>query len=318
MNVKKRKRKKSPLRKAIEDHLGYLLFKMVAGWLKILSLNSLSFYGEKIGLLVYHLYPKRRKIALNNLSLALGKEKTTQEIDQICRETFKNIAKDMAEMGRCLDYDETYLKNFIRLEGKEHLDQALAQGKGAIALSAHFGNFPLMCLRLVKEGYPFLVVARDPENPKLARFIDSVRETLGMESIPDKPRMTCVSRCLSALKQNRILFILIDQNAPTTEAWVDFFGYMVPTFKGPAVLSLRTGAPILPMFIYRETDRHHRILIHPPFELKESGNITQDILENTARLTKIVESVIREHPEQWWWIHKRFKRAKNISPNQSR
>ncbi len=309
----KRKRKKSHLRKAIENHLGYLLFKILRGWVNLLPINSLSFYGEKIGLLVYLLYRKRRKIALNNLVLALGKEKTCEEIDWICRETFKNIGKGMLEIGRCLDYDESYLKNFIRLEGKEHLDQALSLGKGVIALSAHFGNFPLMCVRLVKEGYPFSLVARDPENPKLARFINSARERIGMESIPDKPRMTCVSRCLNALKQNRVLFIQIDQNAPATEAWVDFFGYLVPTFKGPVIFSLRTGAPILPMFILRESDRLHRILIHPAYGLKLTGNMSHGIIENIARLTKIVESVIREHPEQWWWIHKRFKKARNIS-----
>lgn len=315
MNVKRRKRKKSPLRKAIENHLGYLLFKILTAWVKVPPLNSLSVYGEKFGLLVYYLYRKRRKIALNNLTLALGKEKTHEEIERICRETYKNIGKDMVEMGRCLDYDEIYLKNFIKVEGKEHLDQALAQGKGVIALSAHFGNFPLMCVRLVKEGYPFSLVARDPENPKLAQFITSARERIGMESIPDKPRMICVSKCLTALKQNRVLFIQIDQNAPVTEAWVDFFGYLVPTFKGPVIFSLRTGAPIIPMFILRESDRLHRILIHPPFELKVTGKTSQDIIENIAGLTKIVESVIREHPEQWWWIHKRFKRAKSIPLN---
>lgn len=315
MDVKRRKRKKSPLRKGIENHLGYLLFKIIMGWIKLLPFNSLSFYGEKIGLLVYHLYPVRRKIALNNLSLALGKEKSSEEIENICRETYKNIGKDMMEIGKCFDYDEIYLKNFIKLEGKEYLDQALVQGRGVIALSAHFGNFPLMCVRLVKEGYPFSLVVRDPENPRLARFITSARDRIGMESIPDKPRMICVSRCLTALKQNRILFIQIDQNAPATEAWVEFFGYLVPTFKGPVILSLRTGAPIIPMFVLRESDRLHRILIHPPFELKVTGKISLDILENIARLTKIVESVIHKHPEQWWWIHKRFKRAKSIPPN---
>ncbi|MGB9627516.1 MAG: lysophospholipid acyltransferase family protein [Thermodesulfobacteriota bacterium] len=315
MSVIRRKRKKSPLRKAVENHLGYLLFKILIGWVRLLPLNSLSFYGEKIGLLVYSLYGKRRKIALNNLSLVLGKEKTSEEIEHICRETFKNIGKDMIEMGRCLDYDAVYLKNTIQLEGKEYLDQALTLGKGVIALSAHFGNFPLMCVRLVKEGYPFSLVARDPENPRLARFIASARERIGMESIPDKPRMTCVSRCLTALKQNRVLFIQIDQNAPATEAWVDFFGYLVPTFKGPIIFSLRTGAPILPMFILRESDQLHRILIHPPYELKLTGNTAQDVLENIGHLTKIVESVIQKHPEHWWWIHKRFKRAKNIPPN---
>jgi Kdo2-lipid IVA lauroyltransferase/acyltransferase len=179
-------------------------------------------------------------------------------------------------------------------------------------LTAHLGNFPLMNVRLVNEGYPLSLVARDPENPRLARMITSYRDAVGMESIPDKPRMACVSKSLKALKQNRILSLQIDQNAPATECWVDFFGYLVPTFKGPVIFSLRTGAPILPMFIIRNQDSFHKIIIHPPFQPSITGNVEQDITSNIARLTKIVEAAIREYPEQWWWIHRRFKRARNI------
>jgi len=103
----------------------------------------------------------------------------------------------------------------------------------------------------------------------------------------------------------------IDHNAPATESWVDFFGYLVPTFKGPIIFSLRTGAPILPIFMIRNPDAHHKITIHPTFELTTTANTQEDITSNIARLTKIVEAVIREYPEQWWWVHRRFKRARD-------
>ena len=149
------------------------------------------------------------------------------------------------------------LRTLVRFEGKEHLDNALNEGKGVIALSAHLGNFPLMGARLAKEGYPSSVVTRDPKNPKIAKAMTSLRDTVGIETIHDEPRMACVSRCFKALKENRILFLHIDQNAPATEAWVDFFGYLVPTFKGPVLFSMRTGAPILP-------DVHEETLGQPP------------------------------------------------------
>jgi KDO2-lipid IV(A) lauroyltransferase len=244
------------------------------------------------------------------LRLALGKEKTEEEIERICRDCFKNIGKDMIETSRCLDFENSFFKTFLKLEGRDHLDHALKEGKGVIALTAHFGNFPLMNVQLAKEGYPLSVVARDPENPKVAKIITSYRDAVGMESIPDKPRSTCVSKCLKALKENRILLLQIDQNAPATECWVDFFGYLVPTFKGPVILSLRTGAPIIPMFIIRNPDSL-QITIHPPFKLNITGDTLQDITSNIARLTKIVEATIREYPEQWWWVHRRFKRAKD-------
>ena len=305
-------RKKSNFRKSFENHLGYLFFKLWITWVNCLPLKSLASYGEGLGTLALSLLRKRKKIALGNLHLALGKEKSPEEIERICRNSFRNIGKDMLEISSCFNFKEGYLKTLVTLEGKEHLDGALRGRNGAIALTAHLGNFPLLNVRLVNEGYPLSLVARDPENPKVAEMITSYRDAVGIESIPDKPRMACVSKSLKALKQNRILLLQIDQNAPATECWVDFFGYLVPTFKGPVIFSLRTGAPILPMFIIRNPDSLHKIIIHPPFQLSITGNAEQDITLNIARLTKVVETTIREYPEQWWWIHRRFKRAKNI------
>ena len=264
-----------------------------------------------------YLLKKRRKIALNNLTLALGREKSKKEIEQICRGSFKNIGIDMMEISRCLDFEDGYVKEMVTFEGREHLDHALKRGKGVIALTAHLGNFPLMTFRLVNDGYPLSLIARDPENPKVTKMITSFRNDAGIESIPDKPRRACVSKCLEALERNRILFLQIDQNAPITECWVDFFGHLVPTFKGPAVFSIRKGAPILPMFIIRNLDSHHKITIRPAFELTTTGNTQEDITSNIASLTKIVEAVIREHPEQWWWVHRRFRRARNIRTGES-
>jgi KDO2-lipid IV(A) lauroyltransferase len=156
------------------------------------------------------------------------------------------------------------------------------------------------------------VVIRDPDNPKIAKDTLSSRDSLGIATIPDEPRITCVSKCFKALKENRVLLLLIDQNAPVTEAWIDFFGYLVPTFKGPVLFSMRTGAPILPMFMRRNLNNSHQITIHPPITLNITGNAEQDITSNTAQLSKLIEAAIREYPEQWLWIYRRFKRARDI------
>ena len=298
--------------KSLKINLGYLLAKFWMLWVNRLRVESLTFYGEKIGLLAFHLLRGWRRVAFANLNLALGREKSKDEIYWICRELFKNIGRDMLEVYRCPDFKDDYFKKLVRFEGIQHLNDALSQGKGVIALSAHLGNFPLMGARLAAEGYPSSVVARDPENPKIAKAITSLRDTVGLETIPDEPRMACVSRCFKALKENRALLIQIDQNAPVTEAWVDFFGYLVPTFKGPVLFSMRTGAPILPLFMRRHSNNLHRITIHPPVALHLTGNAEQDVLSNTARLTKIIEGAIRQYPEQWLWIYRRFKRARDV------
>ena len=305
-------KKRASLGKVFKIHVGYFFFKILTAWVKCLPVASLSSYGGKIGLLTFYLLRRWRRVALNNLNLVFGREKGRDEIQRMCRELFKNMTTDMMEVYRCVDFEDSYFKTLVRFKGKEHLDRALKERKGAIAVSGHLGNFPLMAARLANEGYPLSLVARDPENPKIAKAILSLRDAVGMESIPDEPRMACVSRCFKALKANRVLLLQIDQNAPITEAWVDFFGYLVPTFKGPVLFSIRTGAPIIPMFITRDSDHSHKITIHPPFDLKTTGSVNQDITSNLASLTKIIEAAIREHPEQWLWIYRRFKRAKDI------
>ena len=299
-------------KKFLEVRLGTLFFKLFFVWVRRLAIESLEFWGEKLGSTAFYILRRRRKIALQNMHLAFGREKNKGEFRQIYRTNLKNIGMNMMEVARCVDFENGYLKGLVQLEGKEYLDHALTNKKGVICLTAHIGNFPLMCTRLVKEGYPLSLVARDPENAEVAAALASVMITIGMEAIPDKPRRTCVSRSLKALKKNRILLLQIDQNAPRTESWVDFFGYLVPTFNGPVVLSLRTGAPILPMFILRNSTHSHTITIHPPFELSFTGDIEKDITTNIARLTKITEAVIREYPDQWWWFHRRFRKARDM------
>jgi KDO2-lipid IV(A) lauroyltransferase len=292
--------------------LVYFLFKLFTIWVKRIPLKSLRSYGETIGTITFHILGKARRIALNNLHLALGNEKSEEEINRICQDSFKNIGKDMMEVSHFPQYEDSYLRTLVRLEGREFLDQALRQGKGVVAISAHLGNFTLMAIRLAKEGYPLSIVTKYSKNPKIVKFLTSYADAVGIESIPDKPRMTCVAQSLKALKENRILMIHIDLNAPTTEAWVDFFGYLVPTYKGPVVISFRTGALIVPIFTIRNADQLHQVIIHPPLVLNITEDKQRDIHTNTAKITKIVEAMILKYPEQWWWIHPRFRRARDI------
>jgi len=308
------RKKRFSLRKVLGIYFSYFGFRLWTFWVKHVSLDSLGFYGEKIATIAFYFLIKPRRIALNNLHLALGKEKSEEEIKRICLDSFKNIGKDMMEICRWNDFD---VKTFVKLEGKEYLDEALKQGKGVIALTGHLGNFPLMNARLASEGYPMSVIIKGTKNPKVAKIMNSFIDQAGVDPIPDKPRTACIAHCFKALKKNRILWLQNDINAPGTEAWVDFFGYLVPTFKGPVVFSLRTGAPILPMFITRNAHNSHNLIIYPPFELKGKENNQEDITSNIAKLSKIVEGMIRKYPEQWWWTHRRFKRAKDIQTGES-
>ena len=154
------------------------------------------------------------------------------------------------------------------------------------------GNFSLIGPRLVMEGYPFSLVLRDTKDKMLAKTLRDLRSNVGIESIPVNPRRTCIAQSLACLKRNGILFLQIDQNASSQDLWVDFFGWKVPTFKGPVVFSMRTGAPLVPMFIIRDSSGHHQLTISEPYTLAKTDNQEDDILYNTTNLTKLIESYI--------------------------
>ena len=168
-------RKKSNFRKSFENHLGYLFFKLWVSWVNRLPLESLTSYGESVGMLARFLLRKRKKIALGNLHLALGKEKSPEEIERICCTSFKNIGKDMLEISSCLKFRRKLFQNPGETRGKGTPRRRPKERKGAIALTAHLGNFPLNERPISQRGLSPILVARDPENPKLAKMITSLQ-----------------------------------------------------------------------------------------------------------------------------------------------
>jgi len=240
----------------------------------------------------------------------LGDNKNEEEILKIYRDTLKNIGKGGVELIAHSRLDTDYFDNMISVEGEENLDNALKLGKGVVAISAHFGNFPFLVMKLGYQGYPFSYIIRESREKGLTHYLNSLGHLSGARSIPDKPPKVCVEQSLRCLRENRILFLQIDLNVISGGIYVDFFGHMVPTFKGPLVLAMRTGAPIIPVFIVRENGNRHKIIIDRPVDLDLTGEKNKDISTNLTKLSKIVESYIRQYPDQWWWIHQRWRNAK--------
>jgi KDO2-lipid IV(A) lauroyltransferase len=198
----------------------------------------------------------------------------------------------------------------IAVRGEAHLEGALKRGKGVIAVSAHIGNFPIIAAKMASLGYPFFLIAKDPNNVFL---IDAFRQWMkryGVGYIPYKPRRKCASVSLSVLMNNGVVLLLIDQNPRKKYGIpVEFFGYQVPTYGGLVTLAKRTGAAAIPLFIHRNHDDTETIEILPEVLLKESGNYEQDLVDNLRIFNRLCESWIMQYPEQWWWIHRRFRHA---------
>jgi len=291
------------------------ILKMVIALIGVMPLGLLHVIGKMLAPLVFFILRKRRDIIIENLKLAFGPGLDKKEIKRLYRGIVSNIGKGLMEILKLPSLPDRFF-NDIDVTGLDHLRDAADQGKGIIAVSAHLGNFALFGRKLFLLGYRFNDISRDPHNRWGAKMFQWITKCEGVNFIPDKPKNLCIKRSIECLKRGEILFIPNDISAVSGGIYVDFFGHEVPTFKGPVTLSLRSGAPILPMFIVWDSDDRQRIIIEPPIQLIREGPVEEDIFKNTAHITKIIEGYVRRYPTQWWWVHRRWKRRREKRSNQ--
>ncbi len=248
-----------------------------------------------------------KKIARESLRIAFGKEKTDAEIEEIIKKCFSNFGQGMVEMIYFNEHLPMMDKHVV-IEGREHLDRALAKGKGVMAVTAHFGNFPLMLMHFARSGYPTHILMRNTRDPKIDEFLLRKRNEAGLKTIFALPRKKAVMDTLKALRNNEIVFILMDQNfGGDGGVFVDFFGQKAATATGPIVLAQRAESPIVPIFIRRQDNGVNKITIEPEMVLEIREDSQQMLLANVTKITKIIEGYIRRYPHEWGWMHRRWK-----------
>ena len=263
-------------------------------------------FAKNMAALGFIIASKQRKIALESLTIAFGRDKTKCEIEQIAKDCFIFMAEAGLELMFLMDKPKL-IKRRVEIIGKENLDTALSKGRGVILVSAHFGNFPLMLFRIRSEGYDTSGIMRPMRDSRVEKLFQKKRTKLGIKTIYNQPRRACVQTTLKTLRNNELVFIPIDQNFGTGGVFVDFFGKKAATAAGPVVLALRTKADIIPSFIVRQKDDTHKIIFEKPLILEEGKSYQETICLNIQRLTNIIESYIRRYPAQWGWIHRRWK-----------
>ncbi len=298
------------MRKKLRDKIRYgaggLVLYSILLPVKLLPLNLLLWGGRCLGRLAYYVDRRHRKIGLENIKMALGKEKPPQELKRIIKENYCHIAQGGFEMLRVMEYGKRYAY-LLAMEGKENLDKALAKRKGTIGIIGHIGNITLLLQKIVNEGYPASVIAKVPKDKRVARFMQQLRDRSNMGTVLPKPKSLAVKRALASLKREEVLIIPIDQNAGKEGVFVDFFGRPASAPAAPVVFAQRTGAPLVPMYIIREGRKRHRLIIEPEVPLVNTGDKEKDLITNTQRLTRVIERYVRKYPSQWWWMHNRWK-----------
>ncbi|MFH1008154.1 MAG: lysophospholipid acyltransferase family protein [Candidatus Latescibacterota bacterium] len=296
--MKKRKRFK-----AIKHALAYGVVRILFALVRRLSRKTALHLGENLGRAAFHLFPKDRENARKHLSIAFP-NLSFRRIESLARAVFVHLGKNAIDVMRMGSGTKEEWDRIVTAEGLEHLERAREEGRGVVVLSGHIGNWELLGAYLALKGYPLSVVGTSLNNPRLDRLLVAHRERFGLKNIA---RGKATRQILRALHRGEAVGFLIDQDTKVEGAFVDFFGRPAYTPTGPVGLSLKLGAPIVPVAIHRERDDTYHLIVRNRIDLIDTGDEAEDLRINTATCSKILEDFIREHPAQWVWMHRRWK-----------
>jgi KDO2-lipid IV(A) lauroyltransferase len=292
-------RQRSPVRNAVEYGLACVALKSLQ-WLPMPVAHRLArAYTRTLDLAL----PRLRRTALHNLAFALPGENPTPIVDGV----FRSIARLLVAFAHFPSIRRETIADWIRCEGMEYYDQAKREGRGILFATAHLGNWELSAFAHAFLAEPMNVVVRPLDNPLIDRLVEGRRALSGNRPLFKKDYARAI---LKALAANEAVGILIDQNAsPDTGVFVDFFGIPACAGTGFAKLAARSGATVIPGFaLWSESEQRYVLRFYPPVPM------TGDADCDTRALQSQLEAVIREHPDQWLWIHRRWKTRPEGAP----
>ncbi len=261
--------------------------------------------GIGLAWVFYLLHVRLRQVGMRNLALAFP-EKTEAERARIVRAEFTSLGRQLAEVCHFPEYTLDNVDQVVVYDGFENFERAQARGKGVLLFAGHFGGWELSSFVLSMHGHLMYVLMRGMDNEYLGRLILRYRTMHGNKAV-DKDDF--VRGLLSAMKAGEVVGILMDTNmTPPQGIFVDFFGIRACTAAGPARIALRTDAAVVPTFtIWDAALGKYRLRFDPAVELVRTGDLEADIKTNTQKFTSVIEDYVRKYPEQWLWVHRRWK-----------
>lgn len=261
--------------------------------------------GSGLGRLAHDLLKSRRLIARDNLVQALGDQYSEDELDRIVLDTFKNLGRTMVEIGRFARLGFDGMARLVYSDDAHIIKRVYEEGKGAVIVEPHSGNWELLAVWPVSLGYPLDVLIGTLHNPMVNRMLVKTREQAGVGVLS---LAKSLRSAFKSIKSGRLTAITPDQHAPAGNIIAPFFGREASMAKGPALLALRTGCPIVPVGLIRESYDRHVVFCGEPIYPPNSGNEEADLLTMTKAYFAYFEEHIRKYPDQWMWTHRRWKK----------
>jgi KDO2-lipid IV(A) lauroyltransferase len=261
--------------------------------------------GIAIAFAFYHLHRRLVRVGRTNLELAFP-ALAEAERERILRGVYRSLGRQMAEFCLFPRYRREQLAQVLAMDGLEHYQAALARGRGVIFLAAHFGAWELSSFGMSLAGHPMSFIIRPLDNQPLNSLVERIRGLHGNTGIG---KHEFARGLLQAMQANHTVGILMDQNsAPPQGVFVPFFGHLACTAAGPAKIALKTGAAVVPAFaLWEEKLQKYVLYFEPALELEKTGDEKQDVIRATAQFTAVIERWVRRYPDQWLWVHRRWK-----------
>ena len=258
--------------------------------------------GWVLGQLYYLLIKKQRERAVAQVMPALGL--TEPEARRLIRASFVNLARNVLEILYMPKLNEQNFHKYIEIDHLERMTNALAEGNGVVVLTGHIGTWEWLSAAFTMNGLPVTAIAKNQPNMQYTNALNDLRKTINVEIFSRGTSELLAAA--KALKKGKILGFLADQDAGPKGAFLPFLGKMASTPMGPAVFACKFNAPVLPAFILRQPNGRHKVVIGEVMRYEDTGDTDKDLFNFTAKMTAIMEKVIRENPTQWLWFQKRW------------
>lgn len=265
--------------------------------------------GESFGRLAHQVawIIGRNRIGMINLRLVFGREKTKGQFRRILKEMWLNFGRSAVEFARFPRYNKDNIDRYVTWENFRYMEAAREQGHGILIMTAHFGNWDLLALSASMRGFTVNLITKHMRSKAITDLWMKWRARGGVHPIFKKE---AGREIVHLLRQNKLVAFVLDQDTKPKEGgiFVDFFGHKASTLSAPALLSQKRKTPVIPVFLVRETRYTHRAIVEPPIEFETTDDHERDLVNNTRRYLEVLEKYVHSYPEQWLWIHRRWRR----------
>ena len=288
----------------LSHNIVYILALTLQKLARLLSARAADGLGRFLGSVAHGLLTSRRRVADDNLRHAFADEFDDDQRAVLVRNVFHNIGRTSVEVARYGKLTPTGLREIIVGNGADILKRVHAEGKGGLITTAHYGNWEYVGSWVAAMGYPMDLLVLNQHNEMFDRLLNQSRKAMGVGIIPVG---SSVKNFFKALKDNRFVGIAADQHDPSGNLIIDFLGRPAAAARGPAIFSLRTGAPILPFLLRRESYDRHVMMAGEPIYPPNEGDEEENVQTMVERYHRFFEETVRRYPDQWLWTHRRWK-----------